>query len=68
MKPGIDFQPDSTLIDWPDSCAPEGAAEPVDYTTGRRQCSDTLFNRVLIVVAVIAMSVLAYVVPMGPAS
>jgi hypothetical protein len=50
------------------ACAPEGATEPVDYATGRKQSADTLFKRVLLVVAVICASIVAYVMPMGPAS
>lgn len=51
------------------ACAPEGATEPVDYSTGARaQADDQLFRRVLIAVAIVCASIVAYVLPQGPAS
>lgn len=73
------FEPDSRFIQWAekpkqppadvklDSCAIEGADSTADYAVGLRQCAgERLFHRVLLVVAIVCLSIVAFVVPMGP--
>lgn len=45
-----DFEPDSRLIRW-DSCADEGAQEPVDYEDGLKQCGSHPSDWVLLAIA-----------------
>jgi hypothetical protein len=55
-----DFEPDSSLIRWHDSCAPEGGQEPVGYIEGMEQVtgshpSDWVLVLIAIVIAYVAI-------------
>lgn len=67
---GVDFQPDSRLIEWPDSCADEGAHVPVPYEVGHvaaekaREWRDGLLWAAIVAGAVLGV-VLSVIWPMG---